>query len=255
MPESAYVAEGIELNVRSRQFNGCIGAIDGTHIPAFIPSRYQRRFYNRKSNITQNVFAAVGIDGRFLYVLAGAEGSMNDASLFVQTQKSRRFRIPSNRFFLGDAGFGMAKGIITPYPNTRYHLQDWAAAERAPNTPKELYNLGHARIRCVVEQAFGILKRRWKIIRHSAPEYSFQTQIGIVYACCALHNFVLDLKDKPAPSSHDIEQLEQARERAQQRVEGVAPSALRDQIAERHWEQYQQYLASRRTRQSEQDTI
>ncbi|CAN6328924.1 unnamed protein product, partial [Urochloa humidicola] len=38
-------------------FEGCIGALDGTHIPASVPIHMQDRFRGRKSIPTQNVLA------------------------------------------------------------------------------------------------------------------------------------------------------------------------------------------------------
>src|ERR1700677_3989670 len=39
-------------------FRDCIGAIDGSHIPAFVPESMQVRFRDRKGQISQNVLAA-----------------------------------------------------------------------------------------------------------------------------------------------------------------------------------------------------
>ena len=49
----------------------CIGAIDGTHVLARVPTRMQPTFRGRKHTTTQNVLAAVDFDLRFTYVLAG----------------------------------------------------------------------------------------------------------------------------------------------------------------------------------------
>jgi hypothetical protein len=48
-----------------------VGAIDGTHIHARVPSRMQVAFRGRKHHPTQNVLAAVDSDLKFTYVLAG----------------------------------------------------------------------------------------------------------------------------------------------------------------------------------------
>ncbi len=181
----------VELDPKLNAFNGCIGAIDGTHIFAHIPLREQQHWRDRKGQISQNVFAAVRSDYSFSYVLAGAEGSINDSSLCQQAFGRDKFSVPPNRYFLADAGFGSREGIVVPFPGVRYHLQDWKNAVNPPETRKELYNLRHARIRVVVEQAFGLLKRRWKIVRSSAPEYGIDQQVSIVYAVTALHNFVI----------------------------------------------------------------
>jgi len=116
------------------------------------------------------VFAAVKQDLLFTYVLAGAEGSINDAQLAAQAF-SRSFHIGPNRYYFADAGFASQQGVQIPFANVRYHLQDWELSLRPPETAKELYNLRHARLRGVVERAFGRVKRTWKIIREASPEY------------------------------------------------------------------------------------
>ncbi len=207
----------IELDPKFNAFNGCIGAIDGTHIPAFVPVREQGRYRDRKGALSQNVFAAVRFDGSFAYVLAGAEGSMNDASLLAQAL-GRSFAIPPHRYYLADAGFGTRRGVIVPFANVRYHLQDWRNADNPPTTAKELYNLRHARLRVVVERAFGHLKRRFKIIRSSAPEYALKDQRDILFAVTGLHNFILRQR-QPLVGITVLEQ--DALARAKARIESI----------------------------------
>jgi hypothetical protein len=59
----------------------CIGAIDGTHVRATIPTDMEHAFHGRKSYATQNVMAAVDFDLQFTYVLAGWEGTTQDANV------------------------------------------------------------------------------------------------------------------------------------------------------------------------------
>jgi hypothetical protein len=49
----------------------CVGAIDGTHVPANVPVEIQGKFRGRKEETTQNVLAAITFDLKFIYVLAG----------------------------------------------------------------------------------------------------------------------------------------------------------------------------------------
>ncbi|CAI5473053.1 unnamed protein product [Closterium sp. Yama58-4] len=63
-------------------FPGAIGAIDGTLIPACIRIERQQPFYDRHSNVSQNVLAVVSFSDLFLYVLAGWEGSAHDSTVF-----------------------------------------------------------------------------------------------------------------------------------------------------------------------------
>jgi hypothetical protein len=63
-------------------FRDCIGAIDGTHIPAFIPEDIRAPFRNRKGTVSQNVLAACSLDFKFVYVLSGWEGSASDSMVY-----------------------------------------------------------------------------------------------------------------------------------------------------------------------------
>jgi predicted XRE-type DNA-binding protein len=234
----------IEFDPKLNAFNGCIGSIDGTHISAFIKARKQTRWRNRKGFVSQNVFAAVRSDTSFTYVLAGAEGSIHDATL-CDHAFAESFRVPQNRYYLADSGFGLRQGILIPYSNVRYHLQDWRDAERPPETAKELYNLRHARVRVVVEQTFGILKRQWKIIRFSAPEYSLKKQIKIVYAVTGLHNFILAQEPPRRFTQLEDEALAKARARANQVIGGRSPKTIRRLAAVLMWKAYCNYRSLR----------
>jgi predicted XRE-type DNA-binding protein len=83
LPEDGWIDPNIELDPKFNAFNGCIGSIDGMHFAVHIPLRKQTRWRDRDGNVSQNVFAAVRSDASFSYVLAGAEGSINDALLCV----------------------------------------------------------------------------------------------------------------------------------------------------------------------------
>jgi len=56
-----------------------VGAINGTHVPTNVPVEIQGKFRDRKEGITQNVLAAITFDLKFIYVLAGWEGSVHDS--------------------------------------------------------------------------------------------------------------------------------------------------------------------------------
>jgi hypothetical protein len=63
-------------------FDNCIGAIDGTRIPAVIPVNMQGPFRNRKKFISQNVLAIANFDLNFAYALYGWEGSAHDSRVY-----------------------------------------------------------------------------------------------------------------------------------------------------------------------------
>ena len=245
LPDDDWLDPAIELNPQLNAFNGCIGAIDGTHVPAHVDLYDQPRWRDRKGGVSQNVFAAVRSDYSFSYVLAGAEGFINDASLCAQAF-GRSFRVPENRFYVADAGFGVRTGIVIPFPYVRYHLQDWRDTQNPPETEKELYNLRHAGIRVVVEQAFGIVKRKWKIIRNAPVEYSMIRQIQIVYAVTGLHNFLLQRVEKDILSPEQRQALSLAAERATRTVGIRHPDWIRYTTAITLFEQYNKYRMGER---------
>ena len=62
-----------------------------------------------------------------------------------------------------DLGFANAEGFLAPYRGTRYHLNLWRGT--TPTNYKELFNLQHSSARNTIERAFGLLKKRWSILR------------------------------------------------------------------------------------------
>jgi len=106
-------------------FSDCIGGLDGIHIPAKVSEQEAAAFRNRKGYLSQNVLACCDLDNMvFTYVLAGLEGSAHDdAVLGVAFDKG--FKVPKGKYYLGDAGYGLAPYCLTPYRGVRYHLQEW----------------------------------------------------------------------------------------------------------------------------------
>ena len=105
-------------------FKNCLGAIDGTHIPATVRTEEQAAFRNRKGVLSQNVLAACSFDLRFLYVLAGWEGSANDGKV-LQEALQKDFEVPKGKYYLADAGYGNSPKFLVPYRGVRYHLREW----------------------------------------------------------------------------------------------------------------------------------
>jgi len=84
-----------------------------------------------------------------------------------------------------DVGYKNCDGFLAPYRGQRYHLKEWSN----PPTKEELFNMRHSSARNVIERTFGLLKLRWGIIRNGSY-YPIDTQIGIILACCYLHNLI-----------------------------------------------------------------
>ncbi|KAK3173975.1 hypothetical protein Dsin_032566 [Dipteronia sinensis] len=72
---------------------------------------------------------------------------------------------------------------------TRYHLQEWADFDRAPRNHEEYFNMKHSQARNIIERCFGLLKKRWAILR-SPSFYPIRFQGRMIIACALLHNFI-----------------------------------------------------------------
>ncbi|KAK2450637.1 hypothetical protein QL285_009750 [Trifolium repens] len=242
-PSGANVPPQILNNSRFYPFfKDCIGAIDGTHIRVKVPRAEAPRFRGRKEHPTQNILAACNFDMKFTYVLAGWEGTTSDSRILKDAlTKQDPLIIPEGKFYLGDAGFMLKRGLLTPYRGVRYHLKEYSS--RGPQNAKELFNLRHSSLQNVIERIFGVLKKRFPIIASGTePHYSFEVMIDIVLACCIIHNFLMGVdidEDLIAEVDRELLQNDIDRSQTQQRDEDYRlGSLLRDTITAEMWNLY-----------------
>ena len=76
-------------------FEDCIGALDGTHIPMFVPAEDHAQYQNCKGFLSQNVLAACDFDMQFLYILASWDGSAYDGWV-LQCNEAYQTPVTSN---------------------------------------------------------------------------------------------------------------------------------------------------------------
>jgi len=76
-------------------------------------------------------------------------------------------------FYLLDSGYGCYMGFMPPYRNERYHLANFHGRRGGPRCKLEAFNYKHFSLRSIVERAFGIMKRRFRISDRMNP-YSIE---------------------------------------------------------------------------------
>ena|SRR5688572_17444607 len=82
-----------------------------------------------------------------------------------------------NKYILGDGEYSNLSWLVIPYKDTGRGL-----------VQKQIYfNFKHSQTRIKVEQAFGLLKGRWRCLLHNL-EVSFEIVSYIVTVCYILHN-------------------------------------------------------------------
>lgn len=94
---------------------GCLGALDGCHIPIW--RRYHGEhdpYYNRKGFMSLNLIAVVDSNNRFLYADCREPGCMNDARVWRRSQlhawlqmHGRRFLNVGREFLIADSAFAL----------------------------------------------------------------------------------------------------------------------------------------------------
>ncbi|CAN1248208.1 Putative nuclease HARBI1 [Linum perenne] len=152
-------------------FKDCVGAVDGIHVPVMVGVDEQGPFRNKNGLLSQNVLAACSFDLKFHYVLAGWEGSASD--------------LRTGKYYLVDDKFANMPGFIAPYPG----VQEQISVGYRNQDARELFNQRHSALRSATDRTFGALKARFPILM-AAPPYPLQTQVKLVIAACALHNYI-----------------------------------------------------------------
>ncbi|XP_028762826.1 protein ALP1-like [Neltuma alba] len=173
-------------------FKNCVGAIDGTHISAWVSSEKQASCRGRKTVVTQNVMCICDFNMMFTYVYSGWEGSAHDAKVLLDaiTNPEANFPWPPRgSFYLVDSGYSCTGGFLPPYRGERYHAQEYQGRGRQARNAKELFNYRHSSLRMTIERCFGVLKARFPILK-LMPSYKPSRQRLIVVACCAIHNYI-----------------------------------------------------------------
>ncbi|KAK9050246.1 hypothetical protein SSX86_030784 [Deinandra increscens subsp. villosa] len=179
-------------NKRLRKvFKGAVGALDGTLIHAIVPKAQQDLYRGRgKGDCYQNVLAICDFNMIFTFIVAGWEGVAHDSRILSEALSDLDAPFPfppPEKYYLCDAAYAHTRGFMAPYRNVRYWLGDFR--RRSALTNKEKFNHAHAKLRNVIERAFGVLKARFPILKRMAP-FPLATQRNIAIACFALHNFI-----------------------------------------------------------------
>lgn len=139
-----------------------------------------------------------------LYIDAAHFGSHHDAVVIYDSYQ-KGLQIPEGKYFHGDPAYPLCKDILTPCTRTGYHLNDFERDRSEPVDHKELLNLRHARLRKSVEWTFGILTKRFLIIKCNNCHENKQKDICT--AASIIHNYLTrrkyeDLGNDPEAKSY-----------------------------------------------------
>lgn len=194
MPASKEEWKFISNNFESKwNFNHCLGAIDGKHIEIIRPQIFGSYYFNYKKTFSIVLMAIANANYEFIMVDIGTNGRVSDAGVFSNTLfyknfQERKLKIPesdylpgiSDKFpyvFVADDAFPLSNNLMKPYPY------------RNLSKEKRIFNYRLSRARRIIENIFGILASRFRILLKTINLSPEKTTI-IVRACCHLHNFL-----------------------------------------------------------------
>ncbi|KAF7127404.1 hypothetical protein RHSIM_Rhsim11G0045500 [Rhododendron simsii] len=87
------------------------------------------------------------------------------------------------------AGYPNTTGYLAPYKGSRYHPPEWRDGG-APRTNFEKFNKIHSSLRCTIERTYRVSKARWPLICDMLVGFTMTTQVALVSATMAIHNFI-----------------------------------------------------------------
>lgn len=172
-----------------------LGALDGKHVRITKPKKSGSEYWNYKNFYSIVLFALVDADYNFLYVDVGAEGRSSDSTIWKFSAFSQDVAKPSNPlgipppsefpgykgklpyYFVADDAFEMGLNLMKPFPSAKLTMK------------QRIFNYRLSRCRRIVENGFGILATRFRILRREI-EMEPDNASMVVMACVVLHNYL-----------------------------------------------------------------
>jgi len=168
------------------KMEGVLGAIDGLLVHIRLPryTKNARPWLCYKSFYALNMQGVAGPDGECLYVNVGHAGATGDGcaarqSKFWDRCASNEFKYTDGNVFLGDAAYSLMPWLLTLYQGAQ-----------TIGGKNDVFNLHLSKGRQVIERAFGMMIKRWRILV-SSLEFSVERCSMVIKICVMLHNMCM----------------------------------------------------------------
>lgn len=185
------VRSGFSRRSTDQAFDGCVGSIDGCLIPIRTPSLRElqgssctpRSFFSgHYQKYGLNAQAICDSNFRFLFFSVAAPGGSNDFWALQRSSLATEWinGLPPNHFIVGDKAYICSEKLLTPFPSV--------TANSKPE--RDAYNYYLSQLRIHVEQAFGLLGRKWSVLKDPL-QMKLENACDTIMVAVRLHNFVL----------------------------------------------------------------
>ncbi|XP_011701002.1 PREDICTED: putative nuclease HARBI1, partial [Wasmannia auropunctata] len=191
----------------------CIGSMDERHIEFKVPVKYGSLYHNYKGTDSIVLLALVDAHYQFIYINVGINGRVSDGGVFRDSDFAKFLNNPQNSLnipldkplpgmnesvsyvILADAAFPLQNHILKPY------------SSRNLTHDEQIFNYRLSRGRRVVENTFGILANRFRVLL-TEIYLPVETVQNVTLACCALHNYLTKENAAYLHGAIDIENVE-----------------------------------------------
>jgi len=189
----------IEWEEKGREFYkrwnlpNCIGAMDGKHIYVQAPKKSGSKYFNYKRTFSIILMAVCDANYSFTLVDVGAFGSQSDGAVFKESafgkaMENNQLDIPADTVLPGtDISFPMFFAADEAFPLKRYIMRPFPGNNLTEE--QQIFNYRLSRARRIIENSFGILVTRWRVLRTNIIA-DVSTIERIVCATLCLHNFI-----------------------------------------------------------------
>ncbi|KAL4131721.1 hypothetical protein QTP88_008995 [Uroleucon formosanum] len=150
------------------QFPNCIGSVDGKHVTIKCPNNSRSRNFCYLKTFSVVLMAIVDPDYKFICIDVAGYGRNSDGGILEESIMGKRLEagmlnVPEDK----------------PLPDDNHETIE----------KKDTYNYRLCRARRVVENAFGILAKKWRVFE-SPMEMKETTVKKVIMATCILHNYL-----------------------------------------------------------------
>lgn len=142
-------------------------------------------FRNRKGYFSLNVQTVSSADLKVLDIVERWPGASHDSTIFSASNLKMRFEAGhfGQYIMVGDSGYSNTSYLATPYTINHPGL--------ATDPIKRRYQAALIRTRNVVERQYGVLKRRFPVLRHGL-NVALPTAQKLIVAAAVLHNICIE---------------------------------------------------------------
>ncbi|XP_054081673.1 putative nuclease HARBI1 [Zeugodacus cucurbitae] len=171
--------------IRANSFPFVIGCMDGIHFKINTPKHDAISNYDSKGVHSMIMQAICDSKLRFLDVFIGFPGSCHDGNVWKSSPifkgiTSGEVPIAGGGIILADSAYPLSKYLIVPFrDNGRLTTDD------------RKFNHYLSSTRVLIEQAFGVLRQKFKILNH-IDVISLKRVSKVMLSSAILHNFIIN---------------------------------------------------------------